>query len=389
MPMATQSRRPNSALAERLSREAWRFEFFQAVRLLERAAAVHADSLGRSEHQVGLNNPPSREAVRFKALPSRRFPSAPIADISASTKSDDAEDGKARPTEMQVTFMGLTGPAGVLPEHYLDLVLERRRLGDVTLREFLDLFNHRTISLFYRAWEKYRVLIGFERAALDPRAEDTFTRCIESLVGVGTAGIKGRTNNADDALVRYSGFFAHRPRSSVALRAMLTHRFKVRVQIEEFAGRWLAVDGEERTRLPSSSDKKGQHNALGAKTLCGNALCGNKVWDVQSHFRVVLGPLTRARFDDFLPDALDLVQLIELVNLYVGPGFDFEVQPTLAAAEVPVARLGDPNAGNSRLGWNAWLGSRVPAFDAPDAHFSDIDVESASKPGATDRISHA
>ena len=92
---------------------------------------------------------------------------------------------------MTVAFMGLTGPLGVLPRHYTDLLLERGRRKDWTLRDFLDIFNHRLISLFYRAWEKYRLPIVYEAAAWRHQENDCGSQYLFDLMGLGTSGLRG------------------------------------------------------------------------------------------------------------------------------------------------------------------------------------------------------
>ena len=71
---------------------------------------------------------------------------------------------------MTVAFLGLTGTQGVLPFCYTEWMLERKAAKDDTLAAFLDLFNHRLVSLFYRAWEKHRPPVLYE-ARRRPRPE--------------------------------------------------------------------------------------------------------------------------------------------------------------------------------------------------------------------------
>src|SRR5579872_2593183 len=141
-------------LVEHLFAEGYAFEFFQAVRVLERAFP--------KRRPVGLASPPRDESVRFRAHLSLSFPPSPIYEIIRPTEAD-------RPPLMTVTFFGLTGPAGILPRHYTEMLirLDRETRGPerYTLRAWLDQFNHRLISLFYRAWEKYRFYIPYERGA--------------------------------------------------------------------------------------------------------------------------------------------------------------------------------------------------------------------------------
>ena len=159
--MAAQGRRSPAAVIEQLRAEPEGFAFFQAVRLLEAQAA-------REERRpVGEDHAPERESVRFRSAPSLAFPRSEVRGLSRG-------GADARPLELEVAFFGLIGPLGTLPAHYNELVLERLRLRDTTLRDFLDLFHHRALSFFYRAWRKYRLPFAFE-AGQQVGREDDFT----------------------------------------------------------------------------------------------------------------------------------------------------------------------------------------------------------------------
>ena len=121
---------------------------------------------------------------------------------------------------MTVAFMGLTGPSGVLPLFYTKLLMERRKAGDRTLAAFLDLLNHRLISLFYRAWEKYHVIVPYERGE-----DDRFSRSLFHLIGLGTRGLRDRHDFPDEALLFYAGHFARRRRPAVVLEDVLRDAF--------------------------------------------------------------------------------------------------------------------------------------------------------------------
>ena len=181
--MATESGRTDPSVAEVLLEEGYRFDFFEAVRVLERVFP--------HRHAVGRDANPVQEVVRFRSRLSLAFPPSAIHGVTEV-------DGGDRPVEMTVAFMGLTGPSGVLPRHYTELLLERTRRKDNTLRDFLDLFNHRVISLFYRAWEKYRFPIGYERAVAQQHDDDDFSLNIFDLIGMGTKGMRGRLEVGDE-----------------------------------------------------------------------------------------------------------------------------------------------------------------------------------------------
>jgi type VI secretion system protein ImpH len=319
--MATQSRPTDPPIAQVLFEEPYRFGFFQAVRLLERIYADH-DPVGQ-DADIG------REVVRFRTRQTFSFPACEIHDLTT--------DRDGSPTEMMVSFMGLTGPLGILPHQYTELVMERARYRDESLWRFLDIFNHRLISLFYRVWEKYHFPISYERTG-----EDQFTAFLFDLIGMGTNDLRGRLSFKDQALLFYGGLIAQRPHSATAVRAIVGDYFGVPADITQFAGEWLKL-GDNVTRLGADNSQ------LGLSTIAGS-----RVWTDQSKFTVRLGPMSLKKFTTLIPTGLSFEPLTEMVRLLVGLEFEFDIQLLLARKEVPSCALGgDP--GGARLGWTSWL----------------------------------
>ena len=341
--MATESGRTDPPLDHILYEEGFRFDFFQAVRVIER--------LFSSRRPVGRESLPSNEAVRFRSLLSLTFPPSAVQDVARP------EDERV-PAQMIVAFMGLTGPMGVLPRHYTELLLERVRHKDTTLRDFLDIFNHRMISLFYRAWEKYRFPIAYERARTQNSGYDPFSECLFHFVGMGTGGLQGRMETGDEVLLYYGGLLAQQPRSASALEAVLRDYFDVPVGIDQFVGAWLRVGDEYRTRLGGDDG----NNQIGM-----GAFLGSRSWDQQSGFRIKIGPLKFERFCDFLPSGGAFKSLVQLTRLMSGAVHDFNCQLILKAAEVPKCELRKPGSNPLRLGWSSWLKTKEFSRDADDA----------------------
>src|SRR5688572_17697079 len=139
--MASARRGKNVAVNELLAAEPYRFDFFQAVRVLE-ALARRGENGERKRQPVGGDHAPQDEVVRFRAHVSHRFPAGGIQDLRLPKSDDDL-------FEMTVSFLGAIGPSGALPQHYTQLVIDRVRQKDTSLRDFLDLFHHRLISHYY------------------------------------------------------------------------------------------------------------------------------------------------------------------------------------------------------------------------------------------------
>jgi type VI secretion system protein ImpH len=352
--MAPAGRRTRSSLIETLFRNPRRFGFFQAVRVLEAAARRKRGSSGAPPPLVGTRADPPSEAVRFVVHQSTTFPTTEIEGLAAG-------DSAAAPPRMSVSFFGLTGPSGVLPQHYTAAIIRGVRHKSYALRDFLDLFNHRLVSLFVRAASKYRLPLAYETSP-EP-GSDAISTALRGIVGLATDHVRGRLTVGDQTILHYAGLYGHQPRSASGLVSILSDYFGGPVHIEQFFGRWMALAEPEQTMLPRRDFPLGRHGELG-----GGATIGARVWEIHGSFRLHVGPLDYGQFQKFMPSGDDLKRLAELVDLYVGPSFVFDVRLTLRREAVPALRL--TREDRPSLGWNTWLVTAPPPADVSDAVFT-------------------
>ncbi len=334
---------PRSPLG-RLFATPGKFDFFQAVRLLERLAVTDWQAA------VGGDTAPEQEAVHFRVLPALRFAEGPVAKAAPAT--DDS------PPELTVTFGGLTGPDGILPQHYTALLLARQRLKDTTLRDWLDLFHHRLLSLLMRAWEKNRWAAVVDRRRVEGKpGDDAITAAGFAIAGFGTPGLRDRIGLPDDAAVFYAGFLSRQPRPATGLEQILSEYFGWPVAVEQLCGQWLYLDAENKAEMPTATSP-GKNMSLGR-----DVVIGRRVWDVQGKVRVVVGPVDGAAFRSLLPGGDAREPLSEWVRLYLGPEYDAEVQVVLAPDAVPWTSLEYDEMNGPKLGLNTWV--RAHNFGRP------------------------
>ena len=356
-------------ILEELFEAPWKFEFFQAVRILERAFVTRQLSETSDENRprlapIASDATPQAEACRFRVPASLGFPTSEIANVTRPLPPVDAAEGVRPPwnqVEMSVNFFGLTGPNGVLPYHYTTQLIALAREKDKASGEFFDLFNHRLISLFYSAWEKYRFPMVLERAKLIGTArEDDFTSAIHALAGFGTGGLRGRMAFADDTTAYFAGHLGRQPRSVTSIEQMLEEYFNFPAKISQFMGQWLVTADADHSCLG------GPRSPARNVTLGLNLVLGEMVWDVSGRFSVRVGPLTYNQYKRLLPDGEDYLPIIHMVRTCVGAEMDFDIQPTLMGMEVPALQLQGATEPLPRLGWNTWLLSsgHIGDFDA-------------------------
>jgi type VI secretion system protein ImpH len=319
-------------MLDRLFAEPWMFEFFQAVHLLE--------ALQSERTAIGAFGDPRQEAVRLTTALSVAFPASEIQGL-------ELRDGQPR---MAVNFLGLTGPQGALPLAYSMYAADRARAGDHAFKEFLGIFDHRVLSLFYRAWEKTHVGVARENPS-----RDWLTEHLLDLVGFSAEPLRNRLPFDDEVLLFYAGLLRLPTRPAAGLEQLLADFFGVPVTIEQFVGAWYPLERATQSELGDESS---------ASTQLGlGAVAGDEIWDRQSRARIRIGPLTRRQYDSFLPGGSAYEPIRALARLYTNDMIDFDIQLVLARDEVPPCRLGTEES--LPLSWCTWLNTK-PLGRNPD-----------------------
>jgi type VI secretion system protein ImpH len=321
-----------TAALERLQSQPQGFDLFAALRLLEQSSA--------DRPRLGESRKAADDIARLGQAPHLSFAPSDVASVTRDAA------GQLR---LEQFGFGLFGPNGALPLHLTELAYERRRhKEDGTVVDFLNVFQHRLISLFYRAWADSEPAVSLDR----PQS-DFFRTYVGALLGLAPESARSADAVPDFAKLSRAGRFAQQTRSADGLEALLADYFGVPVEVRPFTGAWLDIPPD-------------LHCRLGEQQLGRSTTLGGSTWQCQHKFEIALGPLPRADFADFLPGAAGLVELEALVRLYTNDEWAWQVRLLLRDVDIPGIHLGppgpqapdsQPTAGN-QLGWTSWLGAR-------------------------------
>jgi len=331
--MDDKGRAAADTLIKNLRDRPYEFDFFQAVRRLE--------CINSALPRIGHSRRPQDDPVWFCQKVSLAFAPSTIAAYCEATDQDAAK--------MTVNFFGLLGQGGPMPLAITEYVYDRlQNHKDKTLATFLDIFHHRMISLFYRAWACNQQSVSYDR-----KEEDRFAVYIGSLFGIGDDSFRDRDALPDVAKLHYSGRLVCQTRNVEGLKEILEDYFGITVEIQQFVGQWIDLPQNYLCRLGSSSE-----NAKLGSTL----VLGNHFWECEQKFRIKFGPMDLPQYQRFLPGSDSIQRLIAWIKNYVGDEFLWEVQLILRASKVPVTCLGKMG----KLGWTSWLGSMKSRKNADD-----------------------
>jgi type VI secretion system protein ImpH len=309
-----------------LQSEPWRFDFYSALRRIERSFPERpriGDSAARRDEYVLLGQDP--------------FLDFPASNLS---KAERDQLGRLR---VFVKFLGLLGPQGALPLATTEESHAWMLARDDAFPRFLDLINHRFIQLFFRAWSDSRPVAQHDRPE-----QDRFIAYIGSVIGVGSAPYRDLDTVPDPGKLAFAGLIGPQAKSASRLKSFISGLFGVEAEIEEFVGSHLAFDKSERTLL----GQKG--SALGV-----DALVGGSVFSVQDKFRLRIYVKDLKEYESFLPSGRRCEQLADAVYFFVGDQLDWEVELALPAGAVEPAKLGK----GGRLGWTGWMAPNWAAND--------------------------
>ncbi|TVP60213.1 MAG: type VI secretion system baseplate subunit TssG [Halomonadaceae bacterium] len=277
-------------------------------------------------HRVGHDGWPQQELVRFRTSRHMGFPGQDL----VKGRLEDTGTGVSK-AELTLDCLGLTGARGALPAHYTELVLSQLRSRSPALGDFLDLFNHRLLSLFYRSWEKTRPAVQQER---DP--DDVFTGILRALTGC-----------SEDWEIYYGAALARGPRSQSQIQAVLQDLTAMEVTVCPLQGGWQGVNPEDQTRLPDRQRPQGQYARL------GEALLGQRSWMADQGAGIVFHPENATQLADLLPGGRYSEAVGQLTSKMVGQ-MSIRWRLQADASQLPGTTLGR----QGRLGSDSFISSR-------------------------------
>jgi len=357
--MPTQKRPSSISVIDSLIENPYRFEFFQAVRVLE-----------KSFINKGIKTGLAGERICFRNSLTLSFPPSEIELFTRYSKvvePDDLPGGDSEQVavpeqfdtyEITPTFIGLTGPMGAMPRHYTEQLIERESLHrDRAARAFLDVFSNRMVAMFYEAWKKYRLPVQYEQDR-----KNRFTPLLLALTGCNQDQVRlqlqdGNKDIYDESIAHYAGILRQRPVSAWNVRNVLSDYFKIQIEIEQFVGRWFLIPPDQRTSL------SGTYAELGVSSFCGE-----RVWQRQTRLRILIGPMSRQQFMSFLPYGKSARSLSRLLALSLGLSFEYEVRLLLKKEDIFSAQLGNLQQ-PARLGWDTFLQTHPANQDSDDAMY--------------------
>lgn len=403
-------RSPKPDLRQQITDEAFRFDFFQLVYLLEHwvRRPAGADAAASPQVAIGHGGPLADEGIRLRPDPRLIFSPADVRRLEwlpARPEEADEDIGAARwehPDAIQrrgkavyaedevarvdINFMGLYGVSAPGPLYFSELINDPMVEEVPHLRNFLDLFNHRMLSFYYRAWQKYRYPYRYE-----PGAQDDFSAYILAFAGLREAATRFQTHLHVPRLIKYVGLLSMRTRPLAALRPLLadyfrdvladdtdsdddlvTHRQSQdaldRVRIRPWMLRWVELDDEGQNRVGARNCRLGEDMTLGAS-----------IPERSSKFRIRLGPLSWNAYQRLLPSREPFRQLCALTRLWVGEAFDFDFEMVLRRQDVPEAQMGGSAPGGAaQLGWTTWVTSGPGVDQDPSIIFPRLSIPKIS-----------
>jgi type VI secretion system protein ImpH len=327
----------SASIQQWLFDEGHAFEFHQAVRLLE--------LFGADRNPVAQGTDAAREAVRFRSAMDNGFPASDVEGVY----------DLAAPI-MVVRFLALAGVCGPLPHPFTELLQQRLRVGDTALRDFLDLFHHRLVSIFYRTRRQNRL-------GLEPGSPETHRAAahLYALLGLGTPSLRGRMGIADRALLRYAGLLGRSSRSLTGLEVLLSDFLGLPICSRPFLGAWRELDPVSWTRLAADEP---------SPTLGRGAVLGTRVWDDHAGIELRIGPLQYSQFLALLPGGISFVAMRDLVRFYAGSQSLFDVDLLLVLHPGEARATGLSAETGPRLGFTSWLSAQERIDSAVELRLS-------------------
>jgi type VI secretion system protein ImpH len=322
--MDTTQRAPTTSVVQHLFNHPYDFNFLQAVRLFQK--------LTPNGNMIGTTLNPSDDPVSFVGRYTYSLPSSDLYRIQMV-------DNKI---VMEVNFWNLAGPHGPLPNPLSEKVVERIREGDFILKDFIDIFNHRLLSIYYRIAQKYSFVLSPKNSIQTPTGH-----MLCAVTGIDPTQ-SSYLSLPTAALAQYAGIMWQRPRSAAGLEQILSDYFQVSISVEQFVGAWVDINRRQRSFM---GKRRGRNHKLGHTTFLGK-----RFWQSGHHFIVHVGPLTSEEFHRFVPTGAAYIEMCDMIKFYAPIELTFQLKMALKDGENLVALGFENPSAENRLGWTAVLG---------------------------------
>jgi type VI secretion system protein ImpH len=302
-------------LKEDILESAEAYDFYQAVKILDRLTTQDSSSTGQ----------PSR--LRIQPELNLDYPNSDIAEIS-----NEDDQGYL----MTTTFFGLYGVSSPLPGFYTEELLDDDWDELHSRKDMFDVIHNQVYPLLYRAWLKYK----FSHNTVE--LEDSkYWEIIFDLAGLGDAYRQDKSRYS--YLARYAGILGQRNKSLLGLKTLLKERLQsIAVEIKPCVKRKVSIVRHQRCML-------GKQNAMLGKNAC----IGKEITDRNGKFLVEIGPVEPNDLLRFGDQGELIAEIKNLIHIYLVQPLAYSIILLLGPGASMPLQLGMTH--NSTLGSNCWL----------------------------------
>lgn len=287
---------------------------------------------------LGSTARPGDDPVRFRPHPGMGFPAAELKAIEI----DDVHP--QRPATVRTRLLGLYGVDSPLPTTLLDDITQGRE-GHEALEAFLDLFNHRIFTQFYRIWRKYSYPATFEAAGADATSQ-----CLLGLIGLGIPGTAKQIATPVSRFLALLSVMRLPTRNAEGITALVTLLAPgTRTQVTPHWPKAIAL-----ARPASLSETH-------PVSLSQGVPLGRVGHDANSQLLIGLFTLDPDEAHGWLPGGRLHADLLVLLRVYLGWRCTAKLQLSLPLSSLPSPCLGQPSV---------WLGQTAALGLDPQAQTS-------------------
>lgn len=316
--MGRETQPPHSRLTPELETDLQRMNFYRFCQLLEKQRT--------GKPPLGATSHPDDDPVRFCPHPGMGFPVGELKSV------EYAQEGDSTPSVIRTTFMGLYGVDSPLPTAYLDDITQRRE-GHDALQSFLDIFNHRVLTQFYRIWRKYSYPATFEAGGTD-----SISQSLLGLVGLGIPGTARHIATPVSRFLSLLGVLRQPAKTGEGIQALVSLlATDTRVNVSPYCLR--PVDISRPSGFYADEDF----------LLDGNTPLGDEAMDVSSQLLIALITDNQEDVRGWQPDGELYADFLVMLRVYLGWRFKARITLTTATRLLSVPPLGEEPF---------WLGTR-------------------------------